>query len=69
MTGVTLPRIADGTLQALAEGRHHEPHALLGQHPIAAGSVSDPVTVIRTLRPLAKSVTAVLATGARIELK
>ena len=68
MSTVTLPRIADETLRALAEGRHHEPHAVLGQHPVAAGAVADPVTVIRALRPLAKSVSAILASGAHVEL-
>ncbi|HEY0247786.1 MAG TPA: alpha-amylase family glycosyl hydrolase, partial [Gryllotalpicola sp.] len=68
MSTMTLPRIADDTLRAIAEGRHHEPHAVLGQHPIAAGRVTDPVTVIRALRPLARRVTAVLDSGPRVEL-
>ncbi|WP_022881075.1 1,4-alpha-glucan branching protein GlgB [Gryllotalpicola ginsengisoli] len=68
MTELTLPRIAEETLAAVAEGRHHEPHAILGQHPLASGEVGDPVTVIRALRPLAESVSAVLASGARLAL-
>jgi len=68
MSDAVLPVIDDETLKAVAEGRHHEPHAVLGQHPVAEGRVSDPVAVIRVLRPLASRVAAVLASGARVEL-
>jgi len=64
---ITAPIPSDELLAAVASGSHHDPHAVLGQHPIAAG-VSDPLTVIRALRPLASEVTAVLDTGARVEL-
>ncbi len=63
-----LHRPDDGLLAAIAEGRHHDPHSVLGQHLVAAPGVADRVTVIRALRPLATSVTAVLATGARVSL-
>ncbi|GAB3613576.1 1,4-alpha-glucan-branching protein [Humibacter ginsengisoli] len=62
------PVVDDAALLAVAEGRHHEPHSVLGQHLVAADGVADRVTVIRALRPLARSVTAVLATGARVSL-
>jgi 1,4-alpha-glucan branching enzyme len=65
---IEAPRLDDGLLQALAEGAYHEPHALLGQHLVAAPGVADRVTVIRVVRPLAKAVTAVLGTGARVSL-
>jgi alpha-1,4-glucan:alpha-1,4-glucan 6-glycosyltransferase len=70
---IELPALADELLAAVAAGAHHDPHAVLGQHLVAAGAevssgVADPVTVIRALRPLATEVTAVLATGARVEL-
>jgi 1,4-alpha-glucan branching enzyme len=65
---LALPELDDGMLAAVAAGAHHDPHAVLGQHLVAAAGVADPVTVIRALRPLASEVTAVLATGARIEL-
>ncbi|WP_394298175.1 1,4-alpha-glucan branching protein GlgB [Streptomonospora alba] len=46
----------------LVAGRHHDPHSLLGAHPAADG------TAVRTLRPLARSVHAVLEDGTRVEL-
>ncbi|MGN6126877.1 MAG: GlgB N-terminal domain-containing protein, partial [Humibacter sp.] len=58
----------DGLLAAVAEGRYHDPHSVLGQHVVAGPDVADRVTVIRTLRPLAKAVTAIVSTGARISL-
>jgi len=42
-------------LQRVVEGRHHDPHAILGPHP-HAGAVT-----IRTLRPWATGVVAVVA--------
>ena len=65
---IQAPAVGDGVLLAVAEGRYHEPHSVLGQHLVAADGVADRVTVIRALRPLARSVTAVLATGARVSL-
>jgi 1,4-alpha-glucan branching enzyme len=67
-TAITLPDVPDETLQAVAEGRFHDPHSVLGQHVVAAPGVVDPITVIRALRPLAAEVVAVLDNGARIEL-
>ncbi|CAN5382730.1 1,4-alpha-glucan branching protein GlgB [soil metagenome] len=52
---------------ALVEGRHPQPHAALGQHPIG-----DPATdgfVIRAIRPLATTVTALRADGSRVPLE
>ena len=57
-----------GVLASVAEGRYHDPHAVLGQHVVAAAGISDRVTVIRALRPLAQAVTAIVATGARLSL-
>ncbi len=65
---IVLPTIHEEVLLALAEGRHHDPHAILGQHPAGAEGISDHVTVIRALRPLATEVVAVLSGGARVEL-
>ncbi|MFJ9620416.1 1,4-alpha-glucan branching enzyme [Streptomyces sp. NPDC101181] len=45
----------------LLAGDHHAPHAVLGAHPIPGG------TLVRALRPFARSVT-VLSTGGRAEL-
>ncbi len=65
---VDLPALDDGLLFAVATGSHHDPHAVLGQHPVSAPGVADPITVIRTLRPLAREVFAILPTGAHLEL-
>ncbi len=67
-TGLAVPAVSSEALQAIAEGRHHDPHSVLGQHPAAAPGVTDPVTVIRALRPLASGVRAILDSGAAIEL-
>ncbi len=47
-----LPPIAADFLARIAAGSHHDPHSLLGVHPFEAG------WIIRTLKPLAKSVRA-----------
>src|ERR1700712_1286308 len=65
---VRLPSLDEGLLAAIAAGSFHDPPSVLGQHAVNAPGVADPVTVIRTLRPLAEGVFAVLATGAHIEL-
>jgi len=65
---LVLPDIPDDVLQQIASGTHSGPHSILGQHPVEAPGVTDPIVVIRALRPLAESVTAVLATGARVAL-
>ena len=53
---------SDAELDRLAGGEHHDPHGLLGMHPAGKG------TVIRALRPLADSVTAILG-NERVPLK
>ncbi|MGH1548499.1 1,4-alpha-glucan branching protein GlgB [Leifsonia poae] len=65
---VELPALDEGLLATIAAGSYHDPHSVLGQHQVNASGVADPVTVIRTLRPLAKEVFAILSTGAHIEL-
>jgi 1,4-alpha-glucan branching enzyme len=47
--------IATDELDRLIAGEHHNPHAVLGAHPAAAGK-----TTIRTLRPEATTVTVVV---------
>ncbi|GAB3122717.1 1,4-alpha-glucan branching protein GlgB [Glaciibacter psychrotolerans] len=66
--GVPVPEIPAEVLARIADGASADPHAVLGAHPFGATEVTDPLTVIRALRPLATEVTAVLATGARVEL-
>ncbi|WP_210506219.1 1,4-alpha-glucan branching protein GlgB [Naasia sp. SYSU D00057] len=63
-----LPVLPESELERIAQGVHSGPHAVLGQHPIAQEGVADPVVAIRALRPLADKVTAVLPTGARVDL-
>jgi 1,4-alpha-glucan branching enzyme len=65
---IQLPPVSDDLIAAVAEGRHHDPHSVLGQHVVGAPGIADPITVIRALRPLASEVIAVLANGSRIEL-
>ncbi|MFF1877346.1 1,4-alpha-glucan branching protein GlgB [Leifsonia sp. NPDC058230] len=65
---ISVPALDDGLLFAVATGSYHDPHAVLGQHHVGTAGVADPVTVIRTLRPLASEVSAVLPTGAHVEL-
>jgi 1,4-alpha-glucan branching enzyme len=57
-----LPELHPELIAALVEGRHPQPHATLGQHPVDGGYV------IRAIRPLAESVTVVRADGSRIPL-
>jgi 1,4-alpha-glucan branching enzyme len=57
-----LPESLRQDIERLVAGAHHDPHALLGTHP-----GTDGVTV-RALRPLAASVTVVLADGRRFPL-
>jgi 1,4-alpha-glucan branching enzyme len=57
--------ISLGEIERLVAGQHHDPHSVLGAHPVPG---EDPVvegTVIRALRPLATSVTVVLPDGSR----
>ncbi|AYF98629.1 1,4-alpha-glucan branching protein GlgB [Protaetiibacter intestinalis] len=57
-----LPPLDAGLIASLVEGRHPRPHDWLGAHPLEDG------WVIRALRPLASSVTAVRADGSEVEL-
>jgi 1,4-alpha-glucan branching enzyme len=64
---LSIPDVPGDVLDKVAAGSYYNPHSVLGQHPIE-GAGAGGVTVIRTLRPFAKSVVAVLASGARTEL-
>ncbi len=55
-------QISHAEIDALLAGHHHDPHALLGAHPGPAG------VTIRALRPLAETVTVVLADGSRVAM-
>ncbi|WP_314647277.1 1,4-alpha-glucan branching protein GlgB [uncultured Microbacterium sp.] len=53
--------------QAVADGTHHDPHAVLGAHP-SPDATGRTHTVIRVRRPLAARVAAVFDDGSRLEL-
>jgi 1,4-alpha-glucan branching enzyme len=63
-----LPVIPAHILETVSVGSYYNPHEVLGQHLLNLPDVTDPLTVIRALRPLATEVVAVLSTGARVEL-
>ncbi len=56
------PTVATAELDRLVAGEHRNPHGVLGAHPAGADN-----TVIRTLRPEAESVTALVG-DTRVEL-
>lgn len=58
-----LPGLHPDHLASLVAGSHPQPHSSLGQHPIDGG------WVIRVVRPLAATVTAIRADGTRIALE
>jgi 1,4-alpha-glucan branching enzyme len=60
---VTLPALDEGVLDQISHGSYAFPHDVLGVHEVAGGFV------IRALRPLAKSVTALLVDGKELALE
>lgn len=56
------PALSQHVLDSVSTGSYYDPHSVLGQHPSGQG------TVVRTLRPLARTVTAILDGGERVEL-
>src|SRR5487761_1488217 len=54
-----------GEIERLVAGQHHDPHSVLGAHPVPGEGPVAEGTVIRALRPLATSVVAVLPDGSR----
>jgi len=62
-----IPALHPDHVSALAEGRHPRPHDALGQHAATVGGVDG--FVIRAVRPLAATVTAVQKDGTRIPLE
>ncbi|MDT0181572.1 1,4-alpha-glucan branching protein GlgB [Microbacterium sp. ARD31] len=59
--------IAPELLDEIAAGAHHDPHAVLGLHPMTVDGA--PAWTVRTRRPLARTVTAVFADGTRVPLE
>jgi 1,4-alpha-glucan branching enzyme len=68
MTDFTTPRLHPDHIAALVAGRHPQPHDALGQHPVAGPDGADGGYVVRVIRPLAESVTAVRRDGSRVPL-
>ena len=58
------PIPAEDDLVRIADGTHSGPHSVLGQHPFDGDRV-----VVRAVRPLAQTVTAVTADGAEVPLE
>lgn len=54
--------------EAVAAASHHDPHAVLGAHPVT-DAADRTLTVIRARRPLAAAVAAVFDDGSRLELE
>ena len=54
-------------LGAVASGSHHDPHSVLGAHPQSDDS-GRRATIVRALRPLAKTVSVLPADGAEVAL-
>src|SRR5690348_1162601 len=52
-----------GEIERIVAGQHHDPHSVLGAHSGPGG------VIIRALRPLATSVTAVLDDGRRLPME
>jgi 1,4-alpha-glucan branching enzyme len=59
----SLPKLHPDHIATLVAGAHPQPHDALGQHPVAGGHL------IRAVRPLAETVTAVRADGTRLPLE
>jgi 1,4-alpha-glucan branching enzyme len=55
-------KVSREEIEQLVRGEHGQPHAILGPHPEGDG------VTVRIYKPLAQSVTAVVAGGARVEL-
>jgi 1,4-alpha-glucan branching enzyme len=56
-------QVSHAEIDRIVDGRHHDPHSILGAHPGPAG------TVVAALRPLAASVVAVLPDGRRFPMQ
>ena len=60
-------QVSRADIDRIVSGAHHDPHSVLGAHPVPGAGA--PQTVIRALRPLAATVTAVLPDGRRFPLE
>ncbi|MGY4928635.1 1,4-alpha-glucan branching enzyme [Streptomyces sp. 900105755] len=62
MTSNTPVSVAAGDRERLLHGTHHDPHSVLGAHPVPGG------IAVRAFRPYARAVTAVAGSDLRAEL-
>ncbi|HEY2691733.1 MAG TPA: 1,4-alpha-glucan branching protein GlgB [Streptosporangiaceae bacterium] len=60
-------QVSRADIDRIVSGAHHDPHSVLGAHPVPGAGAAQ--TVIRVLRPLAATVTAVLPDGRRFPLE
>ncbi|MGW1626634.1 GlgB N-terminal domain-containing protein, partial [Streptomyces sp. NPDC002172] len=62
MTSKNPVSVAAGDRERLLHGTHHDPHSVLGAHPVPGG------IAVRAFRPYARTVTAVAGSDLRAEL-
>src|SRR5437879_714524 len=64
-------QVSRAEIDRIVDGTHYDPHSVLGAHPASGAATRQGAarTVIRALRPLAASVTAVLPDGRRFPLR
>ncbi|MFF5147073.1 1,4-alpha-glucan branching enzyme [Streptomyces sp. NPDC013157] len=62
MTSKNPVSVAAGDRERLLHGTHHDPHSVLGAHPVPGG------IAVRAFRPYARTVTAVAGSALRAEL-
>jgi 1,4-alpha-glucan branching enzyme len=55
--------VSHSEIDQIVAGAHHDPHSVLGAHPVSGGMI------IRALRPVAESVTAVLPDGRQVPMR
>src|SRR5660398_187132 len=54
--GLAVPA-AEGDIERLVNGQHHDPHSVLGAHPLPAGAAGEEAMLVRAWRPDGAGVT------------
>jgi len=65
--GLAVPA-AEGDIERLVNGQHHDPHSVLGAHPLPAGADGEEAVLVRAWRPDGAGVT-LLAGEERTEMR
>src|SRR5450756_1177293 len=65
--GLAVPA-AEGDIERLVNGQHHDPHSVLGAHPLPAGAAGEEAVLVRAWRPDGAGVT-LLAGEERTEMR